>query len=158
MNKLVNHYYAKFFVTAYCHNLWQEYVLVTKSDKFVTFRTALARRGKVWKKWRQNKWIKVFVSITRKSIVVKKIDFLSKDISNLNNSFFKHYLRIKSYNFMQKFSRRECVVYFKNMFEFLNHSKFSKGCVARSLCPIFMIDPSNDSSRWGQQFYNPLFL
>jgi len=91
--------------------------------------------------------IKVFVSITRKSMVVKKIDFLSKDISNLDNSFFKHYLRIKSYNFMQKFSRRACVVYFKNMFEFLNHSKFSKGCVARSLCPIFMVDPSNDSSR-----------
>ena len=88
---------------------------------------------------------------------MKKIDFLGKDTSNLNNSFFKHYLRIKSYSFMQKFSRRACVVYFKNMFEFLNHSKFSKGCVARSLCPIFMIDPSNDSSRWGQQFYNPLF-
>ena len=35
----------------------------------------------------------------------EKIDFLGKDISNLNNSFFKHYLRIKSYNFMQKISR-----------------------------------------------------
>ena len=55
----------------------------------------------------------------------------------MNNSFFKHYLRIESYNFMQKFSRQSCVVYFKNMFEFLNHSKFSKGCVARSLYPIF---------------------
>ena len=82
-----------------------------------------------------------------KNYCCEKNDFLSKDISNLNNSFFKHYLRIESYNFMQKFSRRACVVYFKNMFEFLNHSKFSKGCVARSLCPIFMVDPSNDSSR-----------
>ena len=83
--------------------------------------------GKCGKKWRQNKWIKVFVSITRKSIVVKKIDFLDKDISNLNNSFLKHHLRIESYNFVQKFSRRACAVYFKNMFEFLNHSKFQKG-------------------------------
>jgi hypothetical protein len=95
----------------------------------------------MWKKMATEQIIKVFVSITRKSMVVKKIDFLGKDISNLNNSFFKHYLRIKSYNFMQKFSCRACVVYFKNIFEFLNHSKFSKGCVARSLCPIIMIDP-----------------
>ena len=62
-----------------------------------------------------------------KKYCCEKIDFLDKDISNLNNSFFKHYLRIKGYNFMQKFSRRACVIYFKNMFEFLNHSKFQKG-------------------------------
>ena len=91
--------------------------------------------------------IKVFASITRKSIAVEKIDFLGKDVSKSNNSFFKHHLRIESYNFLQKFSRRACVSYFKNMFEFFVPFEISKGCVARSLCPIFMIDPSNDSSR-----------
>ena len=104
------------------------------------------RRGKVWKKMATEQMNKSFRFNNTKKYCCKKIDFLGKDISNLNNSFFKHYLRIESYNFMQKFSRRACVVYFKNMFEFLNHSKFSKGCVARSLCPIFMVDPSNDSS------------
>ena len=66
------------------------------------------------------------MNITRKSIVVEKIDFLDKDISYLNDSSFKHRLQIESYNFVQKFSR-VYVVYFKNMCEFLNHSKFQKG-------------------------------
>ena len=121
------------------------------------FILTISRWGKVWPKVATEQIIKIFVSITRKNIVVKKNDFLGKDISNLNNSFFKYYLRIESYNFMLKFSRRACVVYFKNMVEFLNHSKFSKGCVARSLCPIFMVDPSNDSFQCEQQFYAPLF-
>ena len=81
----------------------------------------------MWKKMATEQIIKIFVSITRKSIVVEKIDFLDKNISYLNDSFFKHRLRLENYNFVQKFSRRACVVYFKNMFEFLNHSKFQKG-------------------------------
>ena len=117
---------------------------VTCNGNGTTVGESMAKSGDKCKIWEQRENFYVFCCIL--SFLLR---ILRKLITNFNFDPKKVLQRINA-------MITNKVNNFQNEFILCIQNIFSKGCVAQSLCPIFMVDSSNDSCKtWeqGKNFY-----